>query len=343
MEGYLGREEHADPTTEVGRHLAQGLAVLATLGEATARVTAEEIRRREHGEDRDEQSRQKMRRVAERSDKLSRRAAQARARETARTDRHILAQASDAEWLATARLRDLAGIWRTARLRENEFPEAPGVIRRVEDQLRQNYPRLMRSYDAAMREGVTPATAMRQAVDEFTHPPRAWAHGGRTSPGIGPGQPPVSPEAFAQANTAEQIRLATGVDIDTYVQQLHGLGAGGDAAAQALRETLATRAAQHLRDAAAEAATPDDPTTPGINEHTGVGLKQQSPDLGDVAGDQAAAASRGPMPRSAARLAGEWYPDGLDHPTPRPADLGGKRPANTMPTRTPGQTTRRTP
>jgi hypothetical protein len=48
----IGHDQHVDVTAEVGQRLGQGLAVLATLGEAAARLAAEETRRKQRREER---------------------------------------------------------------------------------------------------------------------------------------------------------------------------------------------------------------------------------------------------------------------------------------------------
>ena len=50
MDG-IGQEQHPDAVAEVGQRLGQGLAVLATLGEAAARLAAEEMRRTQRREE----------------------------------------------------------------------------------------------------------------------------------------------------------------------------------------------------------------------------------------------------------------------------------------------------
>ncbi|WP_033345789.1 hypothetical protein [Catenuloplanes japonicus] len=53
MDG-IGQDQHPDYLADIGQRLGQGLAVLATLGEAAARLAAVEIRRRQWREAQDE-------------------------------------------------------------------------------------------------------------------------------------------------------------------------------------------------------------------------------------------------------------------------------------------------
>src|SRR2546423_6026444 len=101
--------------------------------------------------------------------------------------------------------------------------------------------------------------------------------GGSRAGALGPAdEPPVGDEAFVAAVADEQIRLATGVDAVDYLAELHRLGPGGDAAAQALREALAARAGRETAQGRADAATPDDLATPGVDEHDTVGMPRNA-------------------------------------------------------------------
>ena len=331
----IGHDQHADVTAEVGQRLGQGLAVLSTLGEAAARLAAEEIRRRERREEQAEKQREADGRRQETARKLAEegnRLAQHAARQRAQQDRRVMAQATDPDWLARADLLDLATVWRTARTREGEFPEARAAAETVEDRLREMWPRPMDLYDEAVARGVPRHEAMAAAGAHMANTPVMRAHGGGRAGALESGQATVGDAAFAAAVSDEQIRLATGVDPQVYHDELHRLGVGGDAAAQALRDALAARAGREMTQARADAATPDDPTTAGVDEHATVGMPRNAHDIGDANRDQTTAGNR-----TAAQLAGEWYPEGLHHPTAMPAHVAGKQPAATTPTQTPGR------
>lgn len=324
----IGQDQHADMAAEVGQRLGQGLAVLATLSEAAARLAAEEMRRRERREQAAAEREQAAEKLRQRGDQL----AQHAARQRAARDRRLIGQAADPEWLERADLYDLADVWRTARAREHEFgPDARAAAETVEERLRQMYPRPMDLYDEAVRAGVPRAYAMRTAAAEMARTPVMRAHGGGRAGALDAADP-VGDAGFAAAVNDEQIRLATGVDPAAYAEQLHRLGTGGEAAAQALREVLAARAGQQLAAADQDAATPDSPATPGVDEHATVGLPRHTRDTGGADRDAAAADTR-----TAAQLAGEWYPDGLNNPAALPPHVTGKRSADATPTQKPGR------
>jgi hypothetical protein len=105
------------------------------------------------------------------------------------------------------------------------------------------------------------------------------------------------------------------------------LGPGGEAAAQALAARVGREMAQGRADAA-------NPATASVDEHVTVGMPRNAADLGAANRDSANAAAAGT--RTAAQLAGEWYP-GINSPRV-PAHVAGKRPANPAPAQTPART-----
>ncbi len=324
----IGPDQHPDVAAELGQRTGQAAAVLATLSEAAARLIAEERRRqlllaeqREAAAAAQEKDAGKLRQHA---DGLAEHAA----RQRAAHDRRIIAQTVDPDWLANADLYDLAVAWRTARLREHQFPEAHGAAEMVEERLREMYPHPMDIYDQAVRGGTRRADAMRAAAAEMARTPVMRPHpAGRRAGALGPAdEPPVGDEAFAAALADEQIRLATGVDPQEYLAELRRLGPGGEAAAQALREALAARAGREMAQGKADAATPDNPATAGNDEHITVGMAHSAADVAAAIRDTANAAST----RTAAQLAAEWYPDGINNPAV-PEHVAAKRPANAAP------------
>jgi len=316
MDG-VGQQQHPDVVAEVGQRLGQGLAVLATLGEAAARLAAEEMRRKEQREE----AAEKVRAARDKQQAADRLAQHAARRREAQRDRRLIAQTLDSDWLARADLHDLATVWRAARLREGEFPEARAAAEQVEERLREMYPRPMDLYDQAVAAGASRAAAMRVAAQEMAHTRPARPHGGRRSAVIGPGPEPVGSDGFDAAVRQERARLADGAPPVSYADELERLGVGGAAGAQALREVLAARAAQELRNSAAEAATPDDPTTAGVDEHDTAGRPRNAGAAGAANRDHADA-------RTAAQLAAEWYPEGLHHPGAMAEHVANRRPAN---------------
>ncbi|MEV6928422.1 hypothetical protein AB0M46_28595 [Dactylosporangium sp. NPDC051485] len=226
-------------------------------------------------------------------------------------------------------------MWRTARLRENQFPEARAAAETVEDRLRDMYPRPMHLYDEAVRNGTPRADAMRAAAEEMAHTPVMRPYGpGKRAGALGAADGPVVGVAtFDTAVADEQIRLATGIDPADYLAELRRLGPGGDAAAEALRAALLERAGREATQALADAGTPDDPATPGVDEHAVDGMPDNAAHIGAANRDSAAAQ------RSAAQLAGEWYPDGLNHPHGMPSDVARRTPATAVPASSAGRTT----
>jgi hypothetical protein len=242
----IGPDQHPDVAAELGQRTAQAVAMLATLSESAARLAAEERRRRlllqEQREDAAEQQARDAHKLRAQADKL----AEYAARQRAAHDRRIIAQVADPDWLASADLYNLALAWRTARVREHQFPEARGAAEAVEERLREMYPRPMHLYDEAVRNGTPRADAMRTAAAQMAQTPVMRAHGGGRAGALDPAdEEPVGVDAFNAFTTAvadEQIRLATGVDAEDYLAELERLGPGGEAAAHALWQTLAVRA-----------------------------------------------------------------------------------------------------
>jgi hypothetical protein len=339
----IGHDQHPDVAAEAGQRASQAAAMLATLGEAAARLAAEERRRRlvlqQQREEETEQQAKDARTLRARADKLAEHAA----RQRAAHDRRIMAQVADPDWLARADLYDLAVAWRTARVREHQFPEAASAAEAVEERLREMYLRPMDLYDEAVRNGAPQADAMRMAAAEMARTPVMRPRpGGSRAGALGPASgPPIGDEAFAAAVADEQIRLATGVDADDYLAELQRLGPGGQAAAQALREALAAQAGREAAQSRADAATPDNPTTPGVNENATVGMPRNAADMGAANRDAATASAVGD-PRTAAQLASEWYPEGINHSGAVPAHVAARRPANTTAAQTPARTAGRT-
>jgi hypothetical protein len=329
MDG-IGQEQHPDVVAEVGQRLGQGLAVLATLGEALARLAAEEMRRREQRAEDAERADELERRERKRTgDRDSARAAgvaddelaqHAERRREAQRDRRLIAQTLDSDWLARADLLDLAVVWRAARLRENEFSEARVAAEAVEDRLREMYLGPMDLYDRSVGMGASRAEAMAAAAFQMAQTRPARPYGGRRSPAVGPGAAPmVGVERFDAAVCAERARLVDGEPGAGFAAELERLGAGGAAAAQALREMLEVRAGEQRRHGQAAASVVDDPATAGVDEHAS-GLPRSARDAGDGDRDEAAA-------RTAAQLAAEWFPGGLQHPQAMPDHVAGQHPA----------------
>jgi hypothetical protein len=347
----IGPDQHPDVAAEVGHRTGQATAVLATLAEAFARLVAEgrrrQLLREEQQEDADAQREKDARHLRAHGDELAEHAA----RQRAAYDRRVMAQVLEPGWSAHADLHDLAVVWRTARLREQEFPEARAAAEAVEDRLREIYPRPMDLYDEAVRAGAPRGDAMRTAAAEMARTPVMRPHPAGTRAGaLGPAEEPViGDEAYAAALAEEQIRLATGVDVADYLAELRRLGPGGEAAAKALSDTLAARAGREMAQGRADVATRDRATVEapesgpwhaddvvlgvGIDEDAVVGMSSNAADVGAANRDTANAKAV----RTAPGLAGEWYPEGINTSTV-PAHVAGMRPATATPTRTRART-----
>lgn len=328
----IGHDQHPDLAAETTQRAGQAVAVLATLSEAAARLAAEQLRRREQREQQAHEDQERRTRAADKLREQDQLARYAAARQRTAHDRRIVAQTLDGDWVATADLYDLATAWRTARIHEQDFPEARAAAETVEDRLRHLYPDAMDRYDDALSHGVPRAAAMGMAAAAMFSPPTARPYGPGTRAGAltAADQPANLDPDFVDAIADEQLHLATGTDPDDYATELARLGTAGDAFTEALREALAERAGRDLAHAAADAATSDNPATPDVDEHTTEGQPHSTTDTADANRDNAAAG------RTAAQLAGEWFPDGLNHPHAMPPDVANRQTATT--TRTAGRT-----
>ncbi|MFI5845820.1 hypothetical protein ACIA8K_39555 [Catenuloplanes sp. NPDC051500] len=293
----IGTDQHPDYLADTGQRLGQSLAVLATLGEAAARLAAVEIRRRQWREAQDDRRRERhgQQPAGEGTPRPSPTSPETEARNAARRDRRLIARALDAQWLAAADLYDLAITWRTARLREPQFEEARGVASLVEDRLREFYPRPMRGYDEAVADGMPRPQAMRAAVEEMARTPVMRAHGGRRSAAISPGSGvTVTPDELDAAIRNERARLAAGLTDEVY-RDLHRLGAAGRAAADHLRQML------DAHQATAQATRK--PNSAGQGEGT----------------------TTAPTPP---QMSQQWYPQGTQNTGVLPGHVARLRPAN---------------
>jgi hypothetical protein len=107
------QQQHDDPFGEARAQFAQGLAVLATPGEAIARWYAVGVQRRAEAQARVDRAAQVSAAAREQAEQLAREAEVAEDR----AERQHVAQAFDDEWLDLADLTDTARLWRAANLR----------------------------------------------------------------------------------------------------------------------------------------------------------------------------------------------------------------------------------
>lgn len=209
-------QQHEDPMAETRQHLLQGLATIATVGEAGARWAAVGIQNkaaeRERQADRD-QTAAAARREADRL------AAKVRA------DRERMAGSLDDGWLVNkATFAEAAAVWRTATIHAGSDPVARRVTEFAEQRLRQFRPDLMAAYARHRQAGTPIPEAMRAAAREVWESDArtghrhggARAHGGtRDRPGIMPDGPPALPHGgraavddFDAAVRHEAMKLA---------------------------------------------------------------------------------------------------------------------------------------
>ncbi|MFF5217851.1 hypothetical protein [Micromonospora sp. NPDC000442] len=184
-------QHHDDPVVETRQQFLQGLATMATVGEAGARWAAVGIQNK----------------VAERERQAQRDQAAATARREAdrlaakvRADRERMAASLDGDWLVTkATFAEAAGVWRTATIHAGTDPVARRVVEFAEQRLRQFRPDLMAAYQRHRQAGTPISEAMRAAAREV------WEHDGRTGHrqhgarphGGTPDRPGITPEGPA--------------------------------------------------------------------------------------------------------------------------------------------------
>ncbi|GGM24124.1 hypothetical protein ACFFX1_10160 [Dactylosporangium sucinum] len=155
---------HDDPFGEARDRWLQGLSVLATLGEAGARMAAVEIQNR--AATREWQARQDEAAAA------ARREADALTAKV-RGERQRMADSLDEDWLINhASFSEAAWVWRTATVyATGDDPLAGRAANLAEDRLRKLHPDLMAAYDRLRQPGphgpgLSKAEAMREAAYE---------------------------------------------------------------------------------------------------------------------------------------------------------------------------------
>jgi hypothetical protein len=342
--------QHDDPSGEARQQLLQGLAVLATVGEAGARWAAVGLQNKATQAEQDTQ-RGEAARAAQRQANLL--AAQLR------SERQRIAASVDGDWLTTkASFGEAAAAWRAAAVHAAAGdPVAATVAGLAQDRIRQIHPPFMDAYDRHRAAGRSTAEAMRAAAHEVwqaeTRNPRAGARPhGNTRPlpeltdqaqkALPPGGRNVLNDLDAGVR-AEAARLAEHVSPEaldrlqrilreagqTPAADATGLlrqyataavvdGALPPAAAEAIARDLDRHAAAEHRQATVSAGTPDNPRT-GIDEHT-VGQMASGVWRGSADHDLAGAAQR-------RRMGQTFGPLTVGTLAPR---LAGKRPAQVV-------------
>ncbi|MEU8284166.1 hypothetical protein AB0C01_07485 [Micromonospora sp. NPDC048905] len=151
-------QQHEDPMAETRQQFLQGLATMATVGEAGARWAAVGIQNKAAERERD--VRRDMAAAAARRE-ADRLAAKVRA------DREQMAASVDGDWLVNkATFAEAAAVWRTATIHASSDPVAQRAAEFAEQRLRQIRPDLMAAYERHRQAGVPIPEAMRTAARE---------------------------------------------------------------------------------------------------------------------------------------------------------------------------------
>ncbi|WP_432049935.1 hypothetical protein [Verrucosispora sp. NA02020] len=181
-------QHHDDPVAETRQQFLQGLATMATVGEAGARWAAVGIQNKAAERERQAQRDQAATTARREADRL---AAKVRA------DRERMAAALDGDWLVTrATFAEAAGVWRTATIHAGTDPVARRAAEFAEQRLRQFRPDLMAAYQRHRQTGTPISEAMRAAAREiWEHDARSGyrQHGARPHGGT-PDRPGITPE-----------------------------------------------------------------------------------------------------------------------------------------------------
>ncbi|WP_406083513.1 hypothetical protein OHA01_01950 [Micromonospora zamorensis] len=210
-------QQHEDPMAETRQQFLQGLATMATVGEAGARWAAVGIQNKAAEREREAQREQAAAMARREADRL---AAKVRA------DRERMAASLDGDWLVNkATFAEAAAVWRTATIYASSDPVAQRAAEFAEQRLRQIRPDLMAAYDRHRQAGAPIPEAMRAAAREvwerdarvgYRPHDGARAHGGTPDRrGITPDGPAALPpggravvDCFDAAVRQEAMKLA---------------------------------------------------------------------------------------------------------------------------------------
>jgi len=348
-------QPHDDPLGEARNQILQGLAVVATVGEAAARWAAVGIQNRAAAEERQDLADQAARRI------------QRAATDAADKKDQALIDKGLTDWLSRATMDETVRLWRTATVHaatgNHRAAQAAGL---AAERLRQMNEPLMHAYDRRRASGMSQAEAMRAAAYDvartYPEPPSgARPHGtrepqqlGQHGPAALTGGPGLLDEMDA-AVRAEAGRLAAHISPEALdrlqrewreaglvpaadaaellaqtAREAARTGVMPDAAADSLTAALYARAATERRAADQDKAQPDNPATTRVDEHhQGHARGETQADLAD--GDLAAAGSQ------QRRLMSQTFPP-LTQVATVPGHVAGKAPANAVPANRRGRT-----
>nr|WP_152332243.1 hypothetical protein [Micromonospora purpureochromogenes] len=186
-------QQHEDPMAETRQQFLQGLATMATVGEAGARWAAVGIQNK--AADRERQAHRDQAAAAARreADRLAAKV---------RVDRDRMASSLDGDWLVNkATFAEAAAVWRTATIHAGADPVARRAAEFAEQRLRQFRPDLIAAYERHRQAGSAIPEAMRAAArDVWENDARAGRrqHGARAHGGTPDRQgiTPVGPAAL---------------------------------------------------------------------------------------------------------------------------------------------------
>ncbi|MEU8258983.1 hypothetical protein AB0C06_32520 [Micromonospora inaquosa] len=185
-------QQHEDPMAETRQQFLQGLATMATVGEAGARWAAVGIQNKAAERDREAHREQAAATARREADRL---AAKVRA------NREQMAASLDGDWLVNkATFAEAAAVWRTATIHAGSDPVAQRAAEFAERRLRQFRPDLMAAYERNRQVGAPIPEAMRTAARElWERDARAGhrQHGGARAHGGTPDRRGIAPDGPA--------------------------------------------------------------------------------------------------------------------------------------------------
>ncbi|MFC4017522.1 hypothetical protein ACFOW4_06140 [Micromonospora sp. GCM10011542] len=184
-------QQHEDPMAETRQQFLQGLATMATVGEAGARWAAVGIQKKAADRERQAQRDQAAAAARREADRLAAKV---------RVDRERMAAALDGGWVVNkATFAEAAAVWRTATIHASTDPVARRAAEFAEQRLRQFRPDLMAAYARHRQAGSAIPEAMRAAAREvWENDARSGyrQHGARAHRGT-PGRAGITPEGPA--------------------------------------------------------------------------------------------------------------------------------------------------
>ncbi|MEU1590547.1 hypothetical protein [Micromonospora sp. NPDC005710] len=151
-------QQHEDPMAETRQQFLQGLATMATVGEAGARWAAVGIQNKAAERERQAQGDQAASAARREADRLAAKVS---------GDRKRMAASLDGDWLVDkATFAEAAATWRTATVHASSDPLARRAAEFAEQRLRQFRPDLMAAYERHRQAGTPIPEAMRAAARE---------------------------------------------------------------------------------------------------------------------------------------------------------------------------------